>query len=444
MLRLLGSFSSKLSTKIWTVLRGSLMLMLWVSTLVLFLQTSQVTVYDTSEIYNVTAGVGSFNGTNVQQFIDLLQDNQPDYPYQVFPYNYYAPVYNLVTNPTFSSLADPVKCSGSSCFSYLLSGGLEMVTPWVSLRDPTFPLARIYDVPSIQLEFSQMPRDFSFASKDCSIFGTNTSTIAARLCVRDDADNFGVLNAGLYVCLNGTAHGACEVDSATSVPNITTTMAVFSRRATVLAGLANFSIVSTESLSPPVRLEDLDIASYELALKWLLNYTATNIPAPSSIIESFWVSDVQLTSPTTHGLLTQSFQSILAFPFWLFNANNYGNTALKTQDMIDTLPIEFYTQVAVVAPYSKIGFDKGMFIAFIVLQGAALLFIWVVLAWVWVFVGAREASALPKITSFPIFDVGFKSRVEGLDLGTGELLRADGSEALYLIQGMNARAKREW
>ncbi|KAI1846979.1 hypothetical protein JX266_006854 [Neoarthrinium moseri] len=447
MLRLLQALLStmtamSLKQELTLLLRGGLGLVLWLSTVVLFLQTSQDVIYDTLNIHNVTAGVGSFQGSYVQPFIDFLQGTQEGYPYEVLPYGYYAPVYNLVINPMFSSLTDPIRCSGNNCYSYLLSGGLEMVTPWISLEDSSFPLIQIHDVPSIQLEYTSLSDYHRFSSTDCSILGSPASSIAARLCLSMDKSNAGTLNAGLFICPDGMANGTCEVDSALSVPNITTSMMAFSRHASVLAGLANFSIVSTNSLSEPTQLVDLDLPSYKSALTWLLNYTASNIPPPSAIIQSFWTSQTQLASPSTQGLLMQSFQSILAFPYWLFNGNNYGNLDLQLREMIDSLPPDFYTQACVVAPYSKIQFNYEMFIIFIVLQGAALVFVWVTLAWVWIAAGAKGGINLARITSFPLFDVAFKSNSEGYQGKARDLLLSDSSDALYLTQDVSAQAKR--
>ncbi|KAI1868845.1 hypothetical protein JX265_006824 [Neoarthrinium moseri] len=423
MLRILRSFETRFSSRFWALSRGGFGLVLWLSTVVLF-------------------RVGPFQGSYVQPFIDFLQGTQEGYPYQVLPYGYYAPVYNLVINPMFSSLTDPIRCSGNNCYSYLLNGGLEMVTPWISLEDSSFPLVHIHDVPSIQLEYTPLSDYHHFESTDCSILGSPDSSIAARLCLSMDKSNPGTVNAGLFICPDGMANGTCEVDSAVSVPNITTSMMAFSRHASVLAGLANFSIVSTNSLSEPTQLVDLDLPSYKLALTWLLNYTASNIPPPSAIIQSFWTSQTQLATPSTQGLLMQSFQSILAFPYWLFNGNNYGNLDLRLREVIDSLPPDFYTRACVVAPYRKIQFKYGMFIIFIVLQGTALVFVWATLAWVWVAAGAKGGTNLAKTTSFPLFDVAFKSDYKGYHGNPRDLLWADSSDVLSLTQDVSAQAKR--
>jgi hypothetical protein len=97
-----------------------------------------------------------------------------------------------------------------------------------------------------------------------------------------------------------------------------------------MAMRSNYSITRISDLSAPEQVTDMDVPAYRSALRWLLNFTAEGLPPPSSIVESFWGADDQLNGgPATYGLLLQEFQSVLAFPLWLFNANNFGNIALK-------------------------------------------------------------------------------------------------------------------
>jgi hypothetical protein len=86
-----------------------------------------------------------------------------------------------------------------------------------------------------------------------------------------------------------------------------------------------------------------------------------------------------MEDPSTYGIVIQNFQSILAFPFWLFNSNSWGNTALVPNQIISTLPPEFYIQASIVAPYTKIKFSVAMFILFVIFQGLAIIFVWSVL-----------------------------------------------------------------
>lgn len=104
--------------------------------------------------------------------------------------------------------------------------------------------------------------------------------------------------------------------------------------------------------------------------------------------------------------MSQNFQSILAFPFWLFNSNNWGNPELKPNEIISTHPPQFYTQASLVSAYTKIRFDPAMFALFLLFQGAATIFVWAVLLWVWF--GAKK---VPRTSSFPIFDAVFNTQV---------------------------------
>ncbi len=169
-----------------------------------------VTVYDTLMTYNVTAGVGPFNASYVQPYFDELRGLAPQYPYQVLPYSSFAMVNSLVADPTYSTVSTPVACAGDGCSSYLLSGGLVMTTPWVPMGYGDHPMVKVDDVPSIQLDFDRAAAAAaSFADADCSVYGSPDTTIGVRLCLRTAGSSPGRLLAGLFVCQNGTAGGAC-------------------------------------------------------------------------------------------------------------------------------------------------------------------------------------------------------------------------------------------
>ena len=156
-----------------------------------------MTVYDTADIYNTSAGVGPFNSSLIQPFIESLQATAPDYPYQVLPFTYFAAVYILVANPLISTISSPVHClDGSNCISYLLSGGLEMVAHWTPEGYEEYSMVKIDRVPSVQLDFSR-PTSDKFYSTDCSIFGQSGTTIGIRLCVAQDQSTLGLVRAGL-------------------------------------------------------------------------------------------------------------------------------------------------------------------------------------------------------------------------------------------------------
>lgn len=219
------------------------------------------------------------------------------------------------------------------------------------------------------------------------------------------------------MCTKGIDGDQCKTIHPT--PNITSVATFYTRHATIINSRSNYSIISVEDTSDPIPLTDadIDISAYRHALRWLLNYTAADIPPPSSIAQGFWSSADQLGDPSTYGIIAQNFQSILAFPFWLFNVNNWGNTNLSHDAISPDLPPEFYTRAEFVEPYTKLMFDPSRFGVFVALQGCAIIFVWAVLVWVWVAEGR-----LPECSSFPLFDFANRTRVSaGVvgELGSG-------------------------
>lgn len=156
----------------------------------------------------------------------------------------------------------------------------------------------------------------------------------------------------------------------------------------------------------------LELPAYRDALRWLLNYTDANLPPPSSIAQSFWSSQKQLTDPSTWGILAQNFQSILVFPFWLFNANNWGNTEVQENVTISTLSPEFYTEASLVEPHVKLRVDSGMFVIFLTLQTTVLILVSGVVIWVWL-----SKTPARKSSSFPLFDIVYRAEVDGGETG---------------------------
>ncbi|KAJ9144673.1 hypothetical protein NKR23_g5763 [Pleurostoma richardsiae] len=422
-------------TKLLALSRVALTLLLGLSGLVLFFDTSFITVYDTADVYDATAGVGPFNASLIQPFINLLQSTAPSYAYQVLPFTYYAAVYILVANPLISTISESVHCPGdSTCASYLLSGGLEMVAPWVPQGYDGYGMVKIDHAPSIQIDFSR-PMTDTFEEEDCSLFGQTGSRIGIRLCVAQDQSASGSLRAGLFVCGDGIDQGARNMT--VPRPNITTAVSFYTRQATIVAARSNYSILSVEETTTPILIPDVDLAGYRKALAWLLNYTAADIPGPSSIAQSFWSSGAQPQSPSSYGILEQNFQSILAFPFWLFKSNNWANTILRSNELVEGLRPQFYTKASVVAPHVKIKFNQTMFILFLVLQGLTIVFLWGVLAWEWL--GRRT---LPLTSSFPLYDAAFRARVDG-EAWQLDMVNASNSEIVDIMKDARATAKAE-
>lgn len=141
-----------------------------------------MTVYDTVYTYEISAGIGTFNATLIEPFISYLKGLSPTYPYTVLPYTYYAAVYTLVLNPLLTTIVDPVSCSSAkteNCMSYLFTGGLEMVAPWVTSEYTDYPMVKVDNAPAVQMDFSgvlevdQVP----FDDADCDIYGDSETTI---------------------------------------------------------------------------------------------------------------------------------------------------------------------------------------------------------------------------------------------------------------------------
>ena len=232
---------------------------------------------------------------------------------------------------------------------------------------------------------------------------------------------------GIFICRNGiTANNECRNPSnATVIPNITTTLSFFRRQAgKVLSSKLNLTIsevtnldfppntqpqLPLTTLSPtPIPLTPTDLASYSRVLTWLLDFSASNIPPPSSLIENFWSAHNQLQHPFLRGIITRHFRSILIFPLWLFNANNYGNVNLSERTIAADMPSEFYTTASLVRSFVKIRFDPVLVGVFLVFQGVAVLFVWAVLGY-----AVMRRDLLPEISSYPMFDAEFKARTDG-------------------------------
>jgi hypothetical protein len=153
------------------------------------------------------------------------------------------------------------------------------------------------------------------------------------------------------------------------MPNLTTTFTVYSWRSTVIAARTNFSILSASYQDSGTLNPDLDLDSYRLALRWLLNYTAAGIPAPSSVAEYFWSAPGQLSTDYWSIQLRQAFQSIIVYPLWLFNINNVGNVDLiNHQGDFSIVPADFRTTASISAPHTKIVVNKTMFTLFLVFE----------------------------------------------------------------------------
>ena len=164
-------------------------------------QTSFETRFRAVEQYNVTAGVGPFNGSLVVPYISKQQRLQPNYLAKIMPYSTLAAVYNLIVNPMYSIVQQPVGCFGNNCSSYLMTGGLLLTTPWAPSRHYSSPMIILKDVPSRQFDFEQeiLPNNF-FQEEHCSTYSDNGMTIIAmKFCARHSPRVPGSLVAGRFL-----------------------------------------------------------------------------------------------------------------------------------------------------------------------------------------------------------------------------------------------------
>ena len=181
-------------------------------------------VYDTAHSYPVTAGVGPFNASYISPFFNYLSDLAPDYQFKVLPYSYYGGVHNLITNPFYTTTTEPVLCQPDGhddtghCASYLLSGGVVGTTPWIPTGYPDHPQVLVDKAPVIHVEFRALPTDMKFDNKSCQVIGSNSTTIAAKLCLergesraKDGQSN--TIHAGM-ACLGEVNHQVGKADSA--------------------------------------------------------------------------------------------------------------------------------------------------------------------------------------------------------------------------------------
>lgn len=187
---------------------------------------------------------------------------------------------------------------------------------------------------------------------------------------------------------------------------MTTTFSIYSRHADTICARSNNSIIGVSNLGPAKKNINIDMPSYRVALSWLLNFTASDIPPGSSMVYDFWLAQDQLSNRYWASETYTTFQSLLAFPLWEFSDNNFGNPQLKASSpdvQRQGLPIEFYTQASIVREYFKIVVNLGAFVTYVVLESLVLCFAWVVIFW-----RLLAGRAVPEISSFSLADFAFK------------------------------------
>ncbi|KAL4939924.1 hypothetical protein BDV06DRAFT_197802 [Aspergillus oleicola] len=406
-IKIIFSRCSQFPDRVWPLLRLVLMIILWVSGIILFADTSVGVAYKPVFDYRVAAGVGRFNGSYVHSYIQLLQDREAGYPYAIVPYTVQAMVNNLVTTPMHTVAGKPVPvaaCADNDCESYLLPGGLMTTTPWPPTNYSSAPVVQINNAPTVQLDFASGLSGHSFSEDDCTVYGNSTTYVGINVCLGASRTFNGSFAAGLYVCPDGAYDGTCRLGNNLFYPNLTTTFSVFNRKTTFIAARSNLSILSTTSSGSPVQNPTLDIENFRAALTWLLDFNASNIPAPTSIAEQFFSGQEQLKDPYWYASLAQTFHSILALPFWFFNPNNPGNIWNPGRELNGNLPPEFYTTASVATQHYTIIINTAMFLIFVALHSLLHISICAVFAWLCI-----KRPSLPVISSYPIFDFAFKT-----------------------------------
>jgi hypothetical protein len=207
------------------------------------------------------------------------------------------------------------------------------------------------------------------------------------------------------VCVNGAQNNQCSMNGTNFLPNITATLTLYNTVATVAVDRLSFSIISVLDVGNPVADPAIDIAGYRQALDWLLDFHSAGIPATSSIAEIFWDGQSEFNSNYSASSVYTTFQSILAFPIWLFNANNFGNTELAPNQIDPNLPKQFYTTASISTPYTKIAIGQWIFWAFVALEIAVHSFIWIALLWI-----CFTEPHPPQLSSYPLIDFVIKAK----------------------------------
>lgn len=352
------SRNARFPDRLASAVRISLLTSIWISGIVLFAKTRLHIVYEPVRSYNVTAGVGKFNGSYVSEYLQQLQDTNDGYNYTVLPYTNVIASSNLVVNPMQSTTIEPVACGEERvCQGYLISGGLMMTTPWPPKDHLSSPFVTIQNAPALQIDFTRGIHNDTFDdAKDCNTFGGNGYLIGMKFCLAKSQSTSGALFAGIFICTSGKNGNECW--TSTHPPEVTTTFSVYHRHASITTARTNLSIMSLDKLDEPIQDTSFDVESLKAAYAWLFNFTAAGIPAPASISQYFWSVQDQLESDFVSIEPYQIFQSVLAYPFWWFNPNNFGNVDLDAQNITAGLPSDFYTTASIASPYNKIMVDR--------------------------------------------------------------------------------------
>lgn len=201
-------FSAKIDAvgKIFAVFKLALLVMTWLSGILLFARTQIVTVNKTAYTYNVSAGVGPFRGTYVEEFLHELQRLNGFPKATILPYYIMIYASQIIINPIHSWTSDPIECEGDkSCDSYLLPGGLALATPWPPTGHDEYPTTTIYSAPATQIDFQRVTDNKQRFDdpNDCILYGSPEVNIGIQFCLTKSTSSEGSLLAGKYRNLFG-------------------------------------------------------------------------------------------------------------------------------------------------------------------------------------------------------------------------------------------------
>lgn len=297
----------------------------------------------------------------------------------VLPYSIITTASQLTMNSRHAISTEPIACSNTKdCNSYLFPGGLMSSTPWPSTEHEDYPLITIHTAPATQLDFQRLTdTDQVFdETEHCRVFGADGFLVGMKFCLAPGTSEPNALVAGkhssflthsnvslttsqaIYVCPQGIANGQCiPAFPDEPLPKIVTSLKAYKRYATVTSARGNMSIIAIADLSDPMQQVNLDLPALMQAFTWLFNSTDAGIPIPSSVAQYFWSVQTQLTSEYWSMEAYQLFMSLLAFPFWHFNENQFGNVRLQAETIVDTLSPDFYTFASIDRPMSRIMVD---------------------------------------------------------------------------------------
>jgi hypothetical protein len=141
--------------------------------------TTTEVVYNPDFTYQLTAGIGTFQGAYVAPYIQNLATE--GFP---LPYGLLASAYDFVTNPESSVPISPMGCSGANCTAYILPGGLGATTPWPPQGYPESEVVAIWNAPAMQIEFlHSMDAADVLVQSDCDVIGSQEWMVAVQFCL---------------------------------------------------------------------------------------------------------------------------------------------------------------------------------------------------------------------------------------------------------------------